>query len=128
MRAVELAGEVVEELAKVGQADGVVAQQLCSQFLQTIKARLCQAISYLRLCCAQLPIPGLNRTEPVSGLLNGFCMVAGGSGGAGGSRAALCQPRAAEEQLVPRACAGRARFALYGALTDLQVLVVSTQT
>lgn len=43
VRAVELAGEVVEELAKVGQADGVVAQQLCSQFLQIIKARLCQA-------------------------------------------------------------------------------------
>jgi L-asparaginase II len=39
VRAVELAGEVVEELAKVGQADPAVTQQLCSQFLQTIKAR-----------------------------------------------------------------------------------------
>ncbi|KAK9836328.1 hypothetical protein WJX81_005572 [Elliptochloris bilobata] len=37
VRAVELAGEVVEELAKVGQADAAFAQRLCSQFLQTVK-------------------------------------------------------------------------------------------
>ena len=36
----ELAGEVVEELAKVGQADAAKAQHLCSQFLQTVKVRL----------------------------------------------------------------------------------------
>ena len=37
VRAVELAGEVVEELAKVGEADAAKAQHLCSQFLQTVK-------------------------------------------------------------------------------------------
>jgi hypothetical protein len=45
VRAVELAGEVVEELAKVGQADPAVTQQLCSQFLQTIKARRAKRVS-----------------------------------------------------------------------------------
>lgn len=40
VRAVELAGEVVEELAKVGQADAAKAQHLCSQFLQTVKVCL----------------------------------------------------------------------------------------
>lgn len=40
VRAVELAGDVVEELAKIGQADAARAQHLCSQFLQTVKVCL----------------------------------------------------------------------------------------
>ena len=57
VRAVELAGEVVEELAKVGQADAVVAQQLCSQFFQTIKARLCQSNSLVATVLSIIALP-----------------------------------------------------------------------
>ena len=56
VRAVETAGEVVEELAKVGQADPAVTQQLCSQFLQTIKARRAKGMSCTTTVVCYLPL------------------------------------------------------------------------